>query len=163
MQLELIRPFVKRDGTTLEVGCGSGRFSSALGLYAGIEPSWSLGRIAYQRGLQLIRGDGEYLPIRSLCISQAFLITVLGFVASPVKILSEIRRCLYPSGSLIVVDIDISNETKKANQKDTPSTFLSHAHLYSCSQIHSLLEQSGFLVSDVRQSAGLLMIHGSLK
>ena len=161
-QQELIIPFVRTgEGATLDIGCGSGRFSSALGIFVGIEPSHALVRMADQRGVRVIQGCGEYIPIRNGSIIQAFLITVIGFTTDPVMILNEVRRCMHPHGSLIVVEIDIESEIGRSyKQRHSSSTFLSRALLRSCPDISSLLEKSGFFVSDIRRSAGLVLIQG---
>ena len=164
-QQEFIRPFIREnEGLILEIGCGSGRFAAALGIPVGIEPSGPLGRMACQRGVATIQGVGEYLPVRSRSISQVFLITVLGFVTSPAGVLREIGRSLLLSGSLIIVDIDMESETGERYQREQPSsTFLSQARLYSPRQILFLLDEAGFIVSDFQQSAGLLLISGSIR
>ena len=57
--------FPPPDTRSIEVGVGSGRFAAPLGITLGIEPSRALCRMARQRGIEVIRGNAETLPIRN--------------------------------------------------------------------------------------------------
>ena len=68
------------DARTIEVGVGSGRFAAPLGIPIGIEPSVSLGRMACQRGIEVIRGVGEFLPLKNESCSSVLMVTAfLGY------------------------------------------------------------------------------------
>ena len=51
-------------GQWLEVGVGSGRFASSLGISAGVDPSSGMLTIASRRDIRTVRGMGEDLPYR---------------------------------------------------------------------------------------------------
>ncbi len=163
-ELEFIRPFVRdEEGRILEIGCGSGRFASPLALSIGVEPSGPLSQMAYQRGVPVIQAIGEYLPFQDNVMIQIFLITVIGFLASPTDVLKEIRRTLHSSGSVIIVDIDRESELGQKYQRTIKSsTFLSHARLYSPQEICSLLQEHGYRISTIRRGEGLFGISGGV-
>lgn len=157
-QLDLIRPFLIPDRERiLEIGCGSGRFSAALGIPFGIDLSPPLCRIAYLKGVRVVLGSGEALPFRVRVFSQVFLITVLEFVTDPETVLQEACQSLVPGGSLMVVSLDTERETGR-NKEKAASLFLSHARLFSLSDVCSLLENTGWRIVTFRSSAGLVLV-----
>lgn len=80
----------------------SGRFAGPLGIRLGIEPSHALGRMAYQRGVEIVRGWAECLPLRDGSCSMVLLVTVLCFLEDPHRALQEILRVLGPGGLLVI-------------------------------------------------------------
>ncbi|HWQ65684.1 MAG TPA: methyltransferase domain-containing protein [Methanospirillum sp.] len=161
-QQNLIRPYIRNtEGMILEIGCGPGRFASGLLIPFGIEPSRPMCRLAYMQGISITQGIGEFLPYRSRSIAQVVLIAVLGFLTRPTCVLQEIQRCIIPSGSLIVVDIDLESKTgQRYLKKQISSTFISRAYLYSQQEIITLLHNNGFIVSSFKRSADLILITG---
>ena len=159
-QLDLIRPFITMGtGCILEVGCGSGRFSAALGIPYGIDLSRSLCEKAYNRGTGVIWGDGEALPVQTGVVSQVFLLTVLEFVHDPRNVLIEIHRSLISGGSLIVASLDIeSNTGENYPGGQASSTFLSKAMFFPQADLIRLIEETGYLMQEIRRSAGLLLV-----
>ncbi|MDD1728329.1 MAG: class I SAM-dependent methyltransferase [Methanospirillum sp.] len=162
-QIAFIRPFLTQgSGLILEVGCGSGQFSVALGIPYGIDLSLPLCKKAYQRGIGIIRGDGELLPIQTEAVSQVFLITVLEFVHDPDNVLYEVHRVLLRGGSLIVVSLDSEHEPGAYHQKEhTSSTFLSKAHFFSQSDLICRIKKAGYQIRGIRRAAGLLLVSSS--
>ncbi|MDD1724418.1 MAG: class I SAM-dependent methyltransferase [Methanospirillum sp.] len=160
LQQDFIRLFLlPGSGRILEIGCGSGRFSVALGILFGIDLSLPLCTMAYQRGVRVVLGDGEALPFQKYCFSQIFLITVLEVVTDPEKVLNEACMSLVPGGSLIVVFLDTGSEMGRRYERErVTSTFLSHARLFSRSDIRILLEKAGYRIVTFRSSAGLLLV-----
>jgi ubiquinone/menaquinone biosynthesis C-methylase UbiE len=60
----------------VEIGVGTGRFASALGVPLGVEPSESMRRIARKRGIEVISGKAEALPFRDGCLDYVLMVTV---------------------------------------------------------------------------------------
>lgn len=98
--------------TILDLGCGEGRFSSALSnafhakVY-GIDPSWKMLFLAQRRDsratqVQYIRGCGEHIPLRDHQISMTFMSMVLHHLENVDTTIAEIRRVLSPHGYLFV-------------------------------------------------------------
>ncbi len=94
------------DARSIEVGVGSGRFAAPLGIPLGVEPSRTLARMARRRGIEVIRGIAEALPVRSGSCSSLLLVSVICFLADPVAALRELRRILVPGGFLTVAFIE---------------------------------------------------------
>lgn len=76
---ELIRSHVKSGkGQILEIGCGSGRFTSSFGVPVGIDSSRALCQIAHARGVTIIQGDDEFFPVRTGSMDQVVLFISCG-------------------------------------------------------------------------------------
>jgi ubiquinone/menaquinone biosynthesis C-methylase UbiE len=86
----------------LEIGVGSGRFAAALGARVGVDPATSALVIARRRGVRVVRGVGELLPLGESVFGAVLLTTTLEFVADPVAVLREGRRVLRPAGALVL-------------------------------------------------------------
>lgn len=91
----LTRPFI-------EIGAGSGRFSEALGIEYGVEPSEKLGEIARRRGIKIIMEQGENLPLQPQSFGAVFILMTLCFVKSPKDVLAEAKKILKPGGRIIL-------------------------------------------------------------
>jgi len=85
----------------IEAGVGTGRFASALGIRYGIDPSTQMLSMARDRGIEVIRGVGESLPVRSGTFVTYLMVTALEFVASPRRVMSEAARVLAPGGRAV--------------------------------------------------------------
>ena len=54
------------DSRGLEIGLGTGRFSQALGLKEGVEPSLAMRKMALSRGIDVMDAVAENLPFKDL-------------------------------------------------------------------------------------------------
>ncbi len=79
-QVRMLRGAVPGHGSGLEVGVGSGRFAVPLGICCGIDPSRGLVRMAQQRGIEVVLGEGEHLPYRAGSFDYVLMMTVIGFL-----------------------------------------------------------------------------------
>lgn len=147
------------DVRAIEVGVGSGRFAAPLGITLGVEPSHVLGRMARQRGIEVIRGRAEALPIRDESCSSALLITVICFLNDPVPAFRELHRILIPWGFLIVAFIERGGEVHlKYLREGGKGRFLSRARFYSSDEVQALLEEAGYRMIGVESRAGFCVI-----
>lgn len=89
-------------GRWLEVGAGTGRFASALGIARGLDPSIRMLKIAARRGLEVILGRAESLPVRPDSLDGILMALALCFVADARTALAECRRVLRPGGRLLL-------------------------------------------------------------
>ena len=130
----------------LEVGVGSGRFASALGIDVGIDPSEKLLEMAHARGVSTIRGRGERLPFADGSFGTVFLIVTICFVDDPMAVLQECRRVLRSGGKLILGFVPRESPwgEKYAAEGMRGHPFYSHAHFYTVSQVESMLNEAGF-------------------
>jgi ubiquinone/menaquinone biosynthesis C-methylase UbiE len=85
----------------VEIGVGSGRFASNLGIPIGVEPAEGIATLAEARGIEVVKGVAEDLPLDDGSIGAAFLITSLCFIDEMERAFAEVARVLIPGGSAI--------------------------------------------------------------
>lgn len=90
----------------LEIGVGTGRFASALGVEWGIDPARPMLDLARSRGCRVIQAVGENLPFGDGAFDSALMVTALCFVRDPQRAIAEARRVLRPDGRLVLGIID---------------------------------------------------------
>jgi len=96
-------------GTTLEVGCGTGRnlprYAEHVALVA-LEPDAAALATAKARapGALLVRGSAEALPFRDGAFDTVVSGFVLCSVSDPAASLGEVRRVLAPGGALRLLE-----------------------------------------------------------
>jgi len=152
-ELEAIRQLIPTEGEGLEVGMGTGRFAIPLGITIGVEPSPKMADIARSRGLTVIHGVCESLPLNDESSDYILLVTTICFVDHPAKCLREIYRVLKPGGSVVIGFIDGSSELGKIYKaKKKESKFYSEAIFYTPHEIKDLLEAGGFREIESRQT-----------
>ena len=74
---------LKPEGFGVEVGVGTGVFASRLGVSLGVDPALEMIKIAKKRGVNVIQGLVEFLPIRSECLDYVLLIFTICFLKNP--------------------------------------------------------------------------------
>lgn len=154
-----IAPQLNQTLPVIEVGCGPGRFAASLGIEIGIEPSLSLCRIARRRGIDIVRGRAEALPVKSNLCRAAFLITVICFLDSPLTALKELCRILVPGCHLTIAFILRGGDIhRKYLDEGGKGRFLKTATFYSEEEIRSFLKKSGFLINETESYAGFFVI-----
>jgi SAM-dependent methyltransferase len=147
------------DSHAIEVGIGSGRFAAPLGIALGIEPSRALGRMARRRGIEIICGRAEAIPIRDGSCSSVLMVTVICFLDDPVQAFREIHRIIVPQGAFILGFIEREGQIARKYLHDKEKhRFLSSAHFYSSDEVEALLNGTGFRVITVDSHAGFCVI-----
>jgi len=95
---------LKPGSYVLDVGCGpidipeylkGWQQIQAIGIDP-LQPSFALSEMMF------VKGIGEYLPFRDESFDSVILATSLDHVLSPLRVLSEARRCLKPDGSALM-------------------------------------------------------------
>lgn len=133
------------DSRAIEVGVGSGRFAAPLGITVGIEPSRALGGMARGRGIEVIRGRVEALPIKDASCSSVLLVTVICFLDNLHPGFCELRRVLMPGGFLVLACIEREGKVHRRYMQEVgKGRFLSRAHFYSREEVVTVLERAGF-------------------
>jgi SAM-dependent methyltransferase len=89
------------DRPWLEIGVGTGRFAEALGIEHGLDPSEELLKLARQRGIEVLWGEGEETPYPAQAFGAVFLLTTWAFLDDRAAVLGECRRLLKPGGRVI--------------------------------------------------------------
>ncbi|MCE4601287.1 MAG: class I SAM-dependent methyltransferase [Desulfurococcales archaeon] len=88
-------------GPCVEIGVGTGWFASRLGCDLGVDPSFNMLRVARSRGLEVVVGVGESLPLGTGRFSTVLMVVTLCFVDDPVSVFRESSRILADGGSLV--------------------------------------------------------------
>jgi SAM-dependent methyltransferase len=147
------------DSYAIEVGVGSGRFAAPLGIPLGLEPSRALAEMARRRGIEVIRGRAECIPLKDGSCSSVLLVTVLCYLDDPSRAFREIHRILSPEGNLIIGFIERGGEIeRKYRYRKGKSRFLSHACFYPPGEVQALLTDSGFFVHEIDSKFGFCVL-----
>ena len=105
-ELEAVRTVLPAFKFAVEIGIGTGRYSSELGIQLGIEPSANMSKIAASRGITVVAGKAEELPFSSSSFEVVLFVTSLCFVDDMDRALVESYRVLKPSSSIVIGFLD---------------------------------------------------------
>jgi SAM-dependent methyltransferase len=146
-ELKAIRKFLPKAGKGVEIGAGTGRFSEPLRVSLGIEPSKAMRDIAISRGVNMVAGTAESVPVEDGLYDYALLVTTICFLDAPEIAFREVYRILKGGGSIIVGLIDRDSklgrkyEEKKSKSK---SKFYKDASFHSVKEVQNDLKKAGF-------------------
>ena len=140
-----VRSLLPRSGKGLEVGVGTGRFASRVGIKVGVEPAQAMASIARQRGIEVYEARAEALPFADESFDSVLMVTTMCFLVDPLQSLREAWRVLTPRGHVVIGMIDKGSHLGKSYEaKKSKSTFYRYAHFYSVTQVISWLKQLEF-------------------
>jgi len=144
-ELLAVKAMLPEGGTGFEIGVGTGRFAGSLGIQFGIEPSHKMGMVAQNKGIIVIGGVAENLPINNSHFDFVLIGTAICFFHDVKAAFQEINRVLKTGGVLIIGFIDKNSPIGKQYQKHKEeNVFYRTATFYSFEGVTSLLEQTGF-------------------
>lgn len=152
-EIEAVRQVTPSFDRALEVGVGTGRFASALGVSLGLEPSGAMAARARARGIQVVRGQAEDLPFFDASFDTLFMITVDCYLTDLGPPLAECRRVLKEGGFLVLGHVDIDaplGEVYLESQEEDP--FYREAVFRGTGQVLEALTEAGFELEAVRQT-----------
>ena len=145
-ELKAINEFLPKAGKGVEIGAGTGRFSEPLGVSLGIEPSKAMRDIAISRGVNMVAGTAESIPVEDDLYDYALLVTTVCFLDTPEIAFREVYRALKAEGLIIVGLIDGDSKLgRKYEEKKSQSKFYKDANFHSVVEIQSGLKKSGFV------------------
>lgn len=132
----------------LEVGVGTGRFAQALGLDFGVDRAVAPLELAHTRGVHVIGGDAEALPLPDASVGAVFILMTLCFVAHPFLALAEARRVLAPDGRLVIATVPLDSPWGEAYARAAREghPFYRHARMISVDDLRATLEGAGWEV-----------------
>jgi ubiquinone/menaquinone biosynthesis C-methylase UbiE len=137
----------------IEVGLGSGRFSVALGIKEGIEPSFELRNMAYKRGIEVMDAVAEKLPFRDLHFDFVLMPGSISYFYALPNAFEEANRVLKIGGSIIIGFIEKESPIGKFySAKKDKSTFYKNANLYSMEHVVKELKKAGFHDFEFKQT-----------
>jgi SAM-dependent methyltransferase len=144
-ELAAVQSLIPETGQGLEIGVGTGRFAEPLGVKVGVEPARAMANLARHRGIQVIQGYAEALPIITASFDFVLMVTVLCFLPNPLQALVESTRVLKPHGRLIVGIIDPESPLGRSYEanKDN-SKFYRQAKFHQVTQVLEWLEGLGY-------------------
>ncbi len=135
-----------RRGRWLEVGVGTGRFASMLGIAEGVDPSPRMLELAAGRGVRTYAGYAEDLPFPDGSLDGVLLALALCFVDDPGLTVRECYRALRPEGMLLVGIIPADSPWGRAYERKRAEghPVYSLATFLSSSGMVALTEGTGF-------------------
>ncbi len=152
-ELEAIRQVLPPAEKAVEIGVGTGIFASRLGIKEGVEPSENMARRARARGIEVIRGRVEELPLKDSNYDLALMVTVDCFLTDVGRGLEEIKRILVPGGSLVVAFIDRETPLGRIYEENRESSlFYREARFHSAAELEARLEAAGFTILARKQT-----------
>ncbi|MBU1205951.1 MAG: class I SAM-dependent methyltransferase [Proteobacteria bacterium] len=142
-------PFLRKPW--LELGVGSGRFAKALEIPWGIDPAKNLLQIAKGRGIKVVAGRGESVPIFSEMIGSLFVIDTLCIVKFPKLLLQECHRVLMREGKIVIGFIPRGSPWGRfyLKKKKGSHSFCRLARFYSVGEVERLIIESGFSIQGI--------------
>ena len=143
----LERPF-------LEIGVGTGRFAVALKMEYGSDKSIGVLKFAKERGIEVIRGEGENLPFVDSSFGAVFIVVTLCFVDDPLKVLKETSRILKDDGFLILGLIFKESPWASfyAKKGEEGNVFYKIARFYTLNELKFMLKNVGLQILEVRST-----------
>lgn len=147
-ELNAVRRLAPKSGKGIEVGVGTGRFAQPLGITVGVDPSPAMMNIAATRGIDLIAGTAEWLPLRSAVCDYVTMITILHLLDDAPAAVGECYRMLVPGGKIIIGyverDSPMGREYSQPSRDDDPEEYFREVHFFSGDEVLEILRRSGF-------------------
>jgi ubiquinone/menaquinone biosynthesis C-methylase UbiE len=152
-ELQAVKELLPKSKNCIEVGVGSGRFADPLTIKIGVDPSKELGKIAKERGIEVIDGVAESLPFPDSQFDFVLMVTTLCFLDDIETALEEVYRVLKSGGSLIIGFIDVESPLGKfyeAHKQE--SKFYKYAKFYSVNEVKLQMKNAHFKDFHFRQT-----------
>jgi len=145
LELEAVKQLMPSDAYGLEVGVGSGKFATQLGIKIGVEPSKAMAKKARTLGIKVFEGVAENLPFENNTFDFILFVTTICFVDDIKKTFEEAYRVLKKDGVIIVGFVDKESEMgEKYIAKKNKSKFYNIATFYSTDEVLKYLNDAGF-------------------
>ena len=146
-EIEAIKKVLPPFHKGIEIGVGTGRFAKPLGIKIGVEPSKKMAEIARQRGIEVIEGVAEDLPLPDSSFDLVLMVTTICFVDDIDKALQECKRVLQDGGFLVVGFVDRESALGRFYEANKDkSRFYKAATFYSKKEVFALLKHHGFVL-----------------
>ncbi len=144
-ELELVKRF-KCYGRSLEVGVGSGRFGSYIGVAVGLDPALKL--LKKVKDVEKVLGYGEYLPFRDNSFECTYIIFTMCFVRDSdvvvkeaLRVSSRIVTCIVPRDSFL--------GQKYLKEAEEGHIFYSKARFYTVKEVIEIFLKYGATLNKI--------------
>src|SRR5690606_2838681 len=129
----------------IEVGLGTGRFSQALGIKKGVEPSASMRMLASSRGIEVVDGHAEHLPYDDEHFDFVLMSFCISYFNDLHVAFTEAHRVLKKNGVLVLGFLDRNSIIGKQYEdlKDE-STFFKTVTVYTVDKVLFELSRARF-------------------
>ena len=87
-EINAIRDILPKFNNAVEIGVGSGKFALPLGIKFGVEPSTNMRKIAESKGIKVLDGVAENLPLKNESFDLSLMVTTLCFLDDASKAFS---------------------------------------------------------------------------
>ena len=152
-ELQAIKELLPESKNGIEIGVGSGRFAAPLGIKLGLDPSRKMRKLAQKRGIEVIDGVAEAIPLGDSQFDFVLMVTTLCFLDDVEAGLKEAHRVLKSNGSLIIGFIDVNSPMGRSyQQKKNDNVFYKEASFYSVEEVVAHLKKAGFVNFDFKQT-----------
>ena len=152
-ELKAVRSLFPLTGKGVEIGVGTGRFASRLGISLGLDPSIKMLKLARRNGIRVISAIAEELPFENDRFDFVLMVTTICFLDDIQSAFREVHRILRRRGHFIIGFVDRESSLGKIyEQNREKSEFYKVANFYSVDEIISYLRQIGFRHFDFRQT-----------
>ena len=145
-ELRIVKAMLPSGGQGVEIGVGTGRFAEPLGINIGVEPSKRMRKIAQKRGIQVLDGVAEELPLGDAGYDFVLMVTTVCFVDDIGKALLEAHRVLSHGGFLIIGFVDRNSVVGQIYlDRQNKNVFYKDATFFSVDELVDIIDQSGFV------------------
>ncbi|CAA6815840.1 MAG: SAM-dependent methyltransferase [uncultured Sulfurovum sp.] len=105
-----------------------------------------MAKIAESKGIKVIEGIAESLPLESGTYDCVLMVTTICFLDDPMQSFKEIYRILTPGGFVIIGFMERNSAIGKLYEKNHQnSLFYKDATFFTTKKVTELLEKSGFV------------------
>ncbi len=156
LELDCIRKLSRIPKRSLEVGVGTGRFASALGIRFGLDPAIEMLKLAKKRGVKVVAGVGEDMPFKGESFELVVSVVSICFVSEPQRVVGEVGRILVPGGRFLIggvlADSPWADFYREKARRGHPIYKFARFHSYG--ELKEMLLREGF---ELRAVASTLM------
>ncbi len=152
-ELLAVQELLPAKGDWVEIGVGSGRFASKLGIKTGVDPADGIATLAKKRGITVLKGRAEELPLDDESVDAAFLITTLCFVDELDRTFTEAFRIIRPGGAVIVAFIPRDSRFGELYSRIAgEDRFYRLATFYTKEDVFAAMSHAGFRIERTVQT-----------
>ncbi len=138
-QIEFLKKILPQ-GKGIEIGVGTGRFASALGIEFGIDYVPEMVETSRRKGIKAYLSDAAHLPFEDKSFDYSFSIVTMCFLDRPLEALKESRRI---AKEVVTVILDKDCEYIQNIIRD-PRGFYRYATFFSEKELVEIYKEAGF-------------------